>query len=71
MADCTTLQTTFDIITSVGVFIAAFALFINVRTNFIAVMSKCTADYRRIIRKMQTYRNENAIKILKLELLCL
>ena len=69
MADCTTLETTFDIITSVGVFIAASALIINARTNFIAVMSKCTTEYRRIIRDMQTTTNENDKKILKLELL--
>ena len=71
MADCTTLKTTFDIITSVGVLIAAGALIINARTNFIAVMSKCTAEYRRIIRDMQTIKDDNDDdrKILKLDLL--
>ena len=71
MADCTTLKTTFDIITSVGVLIAAGALIINARTNFIAVMSKCTAEYRRIIRDMQNIKDDIDVdrKILKLDLL--
>jgi len=69
MAEYSTIKITIDIITSAGVIFAAFALVINARTNFIAVMSKCTAEYRRIIRDMQTFKDENSKKMLKLDLL--
>ena len=41
----------FDIISSLGVFLIAIGLFLNVRSNYIAIINKCTTEFREIIRK--------------------
>ncbi|MDD2686957.1 MAG: hypothetical protein WC142_09180 [Bacteroidales bacterium] len=57
-----------DIITAVGVFLALIGLFFNIRTNYLTVMHKCIADYRRIVRENQMKKYDDE-KILKLDLL--
>jgi len=43
----------FDIITSFGVLLMAFGLLLNVRSNYIAIINKCTSEFRDIVRKSQ------------------
>ena len=44
----------FDIITAMGVFMAGVGLILNARANYISVINKCTAEFRTIVRRMQS-----------------
>jgi hypothetical protein len=57
-----------DIITAVGVFLALIGLFFNIRTNYLMVMHKCIAEYRRIVREDQMKKFDDE-KVLKLDYL--
>jgi hypothetical protein len=57
-----------DLIMAAGIIIAVISLIINRRSNYLVVMHKCMADYRRIVRELQCGKNTN-IKVLKTDLL--
>lgn len=43
----------FDIITALGVMVAAISLLLNVRANYISIINKCTSEFRNIVRIVQ------------------
>ncbi len=63
-----TFDKVIDLILAGGVLIAAGSLFIYRRSNYLIVIHKCMADYRRIVRELQCGKNFNE-KVLKNDLL--
>ncbi|MDI6402203.1 hypothetical protein QLX67_09360 [Balneolaceae bacterium ANBcel3] len=57
-----------DVVTVAAILLAAFGLYVHIRSNHLTVMHKCMADYRRIIREIQSGEKFDG-KVLKLDLL--
>lgn len=60
-----------DIVTAIGVIIAAGSLIFAIRSSYISTMHKCIYEYRKIAHDIQAneFKNENDKEILKKDLL--
>lgn len=68
-----TIKLILEIITALGIIIAVIGLFINIRGTYISTIQKCTMEFRKIMRSIQSFDetkpNDRNKRIIKYDLL--